>query len=129
LLMTRVDGVDTRCPPLDHRPQVVPGHLVTDELGVGGVPGHVINLKLHLDVGLGVVLQHFAERRGHNPADHVLGIGRDGVANLNFAEGFWRIHPVPLLGLPAFHPSSNLFLLCHAITFSLLHLFYSLIDP
>jgi hypothetical protein len=112
----RVDGVDAGCPPLDHRSEVVAGHFVPDELGVGGVACDVVDLEPHLDVGLGVVLHDFAERRGHDAAEHVLGVGGDGVADLGFAEGVGYVDTVPLLGLPAFQPSSNLFLLCHGIT-------------
>src|SRR5208337_2366572 len=96
--------------------EVVPGDFVAHELGVCRIAGDVLDLKAHLHVLLGVVIDDLAERCGHDAADNALSIVCNGIADVRLAEVIGDVHPVPALGLPAFNSSSYLFLLCHNIT-------------
>src|SRR5665647_407677 len=119
-------AVHAGAPALDERAEVVPGYFVTNEFSICRIPGHGGDLKAHLHVLFCVIIQDLAECCLHDPADNALSIVCYGVTDIRLAEIVGDVHLEPAFGLPAFYSSSNLFFLCHGITWRISSLVFSL---
>src|SRR5665647_979972 len=98
---------------------------MSDKFSVCCIPGHFGDLKAHLDVLFCVIIQDLAERCLHYPADYALSIVCNGVTDVRLTEVVGDVHLEPAFGFPAFYSSSNLFFLCHGITWRISSMFFS----